>query len=126
AARGSDGRPYPWGPAPDSRLANLKDNPDDSWHHLVSGGSFRGGASPYRILNLVGNAAEWTATSSTPSLRAVRSFADQLKPSATPEESWHTIKGGSYKHTLAESAPSGRDVAPDRYSADDLGFRCAK
>ena len=56
AARGTDGRKYPWGyREPDRNLANFlnistKTDKVNSHHQ---------GASPYGILNMAGNAAEW-------------------------------------------------------------------
>ncbi|MBI4909835.1 MAG: protein kinase [Acidobacteria bacterium] len=126
AARGGDGREYPWGNKPNASLANLKDNPDDSWQHLVSVDAYRSGASPYRVLQLIGNAAEITASISHPSTTEVRGFSGKLQPKPTDEEAWHITKGGSFKDTLAESLPHTYDPVPDRYAAEDLGFRCAK
>lgn len=58
AARGTDGRIYPWGDAlPDCSLANVSgclDGPD-----IV--GSYPAGASPYGALDMVGNVGEWVS-----------------------------------------------------------------
>ncbi len=56
AARGSDGRRYPWGDTwQDGRC-----NPDVD--QLTPADAFPEGASPYGCLDMVGNAAEWTST----------------------------------------------------------------
>jgi len=52
AARGSDGRRYPWGDEFDNTLANNGEN-------LVPVMSFQGGVSPYGVYDMAGNAAEW-------------------------------------------------------------------
>ena len=52
AARGTDGRTYPWGEGIDSTLANYggysRENSD-----TIAVGSFNNGASPYGALNMV-------------------------------------------------------------------------
>ena len=56
AARGTDGRKYPWGNnEPDRNLANFL-NPTTSTGKV---NSHPRGASPYGLLNMAGNAAEW-------------------------------------------------------------------
>lgn len=126
AARGTDGRLYPWGNNANASLANLKDNPDDSWQHLVSVDAYRSGASPFRVLQLLGNASEFTASVSHPSVTEVRGLAGLIDPPPSVDEAWHVTKGGSFKDKLAESLTFTYDPVPDRYAAEDLGFRCAK
>ncbi|HSW49665.1 MAG TPA: bifunctional serine/threonine-protein kinase/formylglycine-generating enzyme family protein, partial [Bryobacteraceae bacterium] len=59
AARGTDGRSYPWGNAKDASLANVADNAALSTHALMPADSFRQGASPYGVLQMAGNAWEF-------------------------------------------------------------------
>ncbi|MDA1326237.1 MAG: SUMF1/EgtB/PvdO family nonheme iron enzyme [Proteobacteria bacterium] len=61
AARGSDGRRFPWGDLFDPKLANSADNgPFDT----VPVGSFPAGASPPGLLDAAGQVFEWTSTRS--------------------------------------------------------------
>ncbi len=60
AARGSDGRRFPWGDDWNPRLANSHDaGPFDT----LPVGRFPGGASPFGLLDGAGQVFEWTATS---------------------------------------------------------------
>ena len=55
AARGADGRTYPWGENIDSILANYSINVGDT----TKVGSYPDGASPYGALDMAGNVWEW-------------------------------------------------------------------
>ena len=69
AARGTDGRLYPWGNQDwAGNLANFMDrqlNPtysvDDGHAGIAPVGSYPDGASPYGALDMAGNVAEWVA-----------------------------------------------------------------
>ncbi len=58
AARGQDGRQFPWGDQIDPNRANYDMNIEMT--SVV--GCFPGGASPYGVLDLSGNVLEWCAT----------------------------------------------------------------
>ena len=120
AARGLNGARFPWGDDADAARANL----DSS--HLVSAESMKEGASAEGVLHLIGNAAEWVDQQRPPSVLALDKFADLLKPPATEHESWYIVKGGSFRRSIAEAAADLWLPVPGRYSADDVGFRCAR
>ncbi len=60
AARGTDGRLWPWGNSFVEGRANLKGE-EDGYAFTAPVGMFPGGASPYGLLDMAGNAAEWVA-----------------------------------------------------------------
>lgn len=63
AARGTDGRRFPWGSVDDETLRNLGSDRIASTAREVAGGAAGSpkGASPYGCLDMSGNAWEWTA-----------------------------------------------------------------
>jgi len=66
AARGTDGRLYPWGnePLSDERGVFVKMNPNnlqDEITHYQRVGSKPAGASPYGCMDMAGNVYEWTS-----------------------------------------------------------------
>lgn len=61
AARGTDGRTFPWGEAPLQGRANVGKIQANTCNSLkmMPVGSFPQGASPYGCLDMIGNAFEW-------------------------------------------------------------------
>lgn len=119
AARGTDGRNYPWGNAETPGMANV------SSKGLAPVNSFDAGASPYKILHMTGNVWEWIDHPHTPSAQAVSSFASALKPPPTAGEPWHYIKGGAFDRSLAEGVAYEWSSVPGRLANPSIGFRCA-
>jgi serine/threonine-protein kinase len=122
AARGTDGRSYPWGNEADPGRANVAERQAG----LLPVSTFAAAESPFRTLNMTGNVWEFADDLKTPSAQAVRSFAAILKPPPTATEPWYVIRGGSYKRPLADGVVYEWTSIPARFSAPDIGFRCAK
>jgi len=123
AARGADGRLYPWGNQADPTRANVNrgGNPE-----LMPVSAYPEGESPWHALNMVGNAWEFVDQFQTPSEGALSAFKTLLDPPPTATEPWYTIRGGSYRQPLFDSVLSDWAAVPVRYRNDDIGFRCAK
>ena len=69
AARGTDGRRYPWGDTyQPSRLNSHDAGPFDT----MPVGAFPKGASPYGMLDAAGQVFEWTSTATSPERRLVK------------------------------------------------------
>ena len=117
AARGTDGRSYPWGNDP--WTANVPDR----LQPVISEPLRR---SPYGAYNMAGNVWEWTATSYTPT-PADNAGMKRLLKGQNFSADWRMIKGGSF----APGASEDFDIAKHRGLPVDarslwIGFRCVR
>jgi len=125
AARGVDGRAYPWGNEANPDMANVAGNRETEGH-LLPVDSMPSGASPFGVLNMVGNASELVLEFVQPTASDVERFAILLSPPPTAEESWCLVRGGSTNAPLPENAAFWAESVPARFSAEYLGFRCVR
>jgi formylglycine-generating enzyme required for sulfatase activity len=126
AARGTEGKNWPWGDVSDPKRANVSDNSTLSKHELMEAETMPEGASPYNALHMAGNALEYVGDDITPSPDAVQHFSQILKPPPALNEPWYSVKGGSFGRPLASAVPWEWSSVPARFHAGDIGFRCAK
>jgi hypothetical protein len=49
-----------------------------------------------------------------------------LTPPLTDQDKWITMRGGSFHTNLAFAVTYESVSIPERFSASDIGFRCAK
>jgi formylglycine-generating enzyme required for sulfatase activity len=130
AARGSDGRRYPWGNefacqrgnfgnfAMDGRCAE-----EGAPGKPVAVGSYPNGASPYGLLDMAGNVWEWT----TDTYRADayrRAEAGVVRGS--PTDKLRVLRGGGCCSIFGLPRAADRLALPLDYRDADIGFRCAK
>jgi eukaryotic-like serine/threonine-protein kinase len=126
AARGTDGRLYPWGSQPDARRANVSDNPDRKPPGLAPVDSFADGVSPSGALNMAGNAWEIVDEVKAPSTAALQHFSSLLNPPPAATDPWCAIRGLAYDTPLSDHALWDSASIPARYHNLNIGFRCAK
>ena len=113
AARGTDGRVFPWGDKPDCSRANYgawaDEGPCGGVHpgRPEPVGRYPGGASPYGALDMAGNVWEWV---------------DARYPG---DASRRVLKGGSCCSTFLLPRAANRVGYAPSYRDADIGFRCA-
>jgi serine/threonine protein kinase len=117
AARGTDGRPFPWGTTP------WTDGVPD---HLQPVDSFPDRRSPVGAYNMAGNVWEWTSSTYVPSPEELADMVKHL-PSKNISHEWQSIRGGSFSPNGSRgfSVYLRRGFPPDQRSAI-VGFRCVK
>lgn len=126
AARGMDGRTYPWGDEAASNRANVKDNPSSLHALMPVDVSSVDSLSPYGAYDMAGNAFELVEGEVKPSPQAVLGMAQFLNPAPTADEKWCSARGGSFNWPLISAVAYEFLPVPERYSAADLGFRCVR
>jgi serine/threonine-protein kinase len=126
AARGIDGRLFPWGNDHDASRANVADNSGIAERGLRPVKDFAPGASPFGALQMVGNAWELVDQLSEPGPMARDYFKKALTPPPDPGETWFAIRGQGFDRPLAEGAIYDSTTIPARWRDANLGFRCAK
>jgi formylglycine-generating enzyme required for sulfatase activity len=122
AARGSDGRKYPWGRTePTPATANYGKMHGDT----VPVGSLPDGASPYGILDLAGNVWEWCADYDDPSFY---SDGPPNNPRNTRggNKARLVMRGGSYMYGPGSLRTFSRTSFEAHYRFGDGGFRCVR
>lgn len=118
AARGRDGRIFPWGDALVCGKANLKGCTQGL---TMPAGSFVDGASPYGVMDMAGNAAEWTADWYDP---AGYDAADLTNPTGLMEGELKTARGGSWKNPFSGARATNRTANYPEVFSSGVGFRC--
>lgn len=110
AARGDDGRAYPWGNEFKNGHANLGGQED-----LVAVGSFPKGVSPYGAHDMTGNAWEWVETPYVQKgLFGDKLFATEI------------IKGGAYSYAPFQGRACYNGFEGIGGTCNDVGFRCVQ
>jgi len=116
AARGTDGRVYPWGDRYDPQKANGKDR---GIRGTTAVGSFAEGASPYGVMDMAGNVWEWTADWYKP-------YPGSTYESPYFGEKFRVLRGGGWFETAEFLRTTVRNAGTPETANDDIGFRCAR
>jgi formylglycine-generating enzyme required for sulfatase activity len=119
AARGADGRRYPWGNEWKPGFANADTS---AVGHMTDVGAYSSGASPSGVIDMVGNAWEWTTSD------FIAYPGGQLPPKEVEGE-LKVIRGGCYLSDNTQATATFRLGWPQRggdINYGETGFRCAK
>jgi serine/threonine-protein kinase len=129
AARGTDGRIYPWGDIFDGARLNYCDSRceggdrafDDGYRYTAPVGSYPAGASPYDALDMAGNVWEWTADRYDDGY-----YADSpaQNPAGPASGQYRVLRGGSWNHDRSGMRAAYRLDGPPGQNVDNFGFRC--
>jgi formylglycine-generating enzyme required for sulfatase activity len=120
AARGTDGRIYPWGNDPPS---NELFNYDNNIRGTTVVGNFPKGASPYGLLDMAGNVWEW-----------VNDWYGEMyywnsprsKPQGPSYGRTRVMRGGSWDYRSWFARSASRSGVNPVISSDNHGFRCVR
>ncbi|MBU6352276.1 MAG: SUMF1/EgtB/PvdO family nonheme iron enzyme [Chloroflexi bacterium] len=120
AARGTDGRKYPWGNEPPTmELCNFNSN--------VGGttpiGSYPKGASPYGVLDMAGNVWEWVNDRYGGKYYSV---SPSVNPQGPASGTRRVLRGGSWSSIVNYVRSADRNLDDPDFWFNSIGFRCVR
>jgi formylglycine-generating enzyme required for sulfatase activity len=119
AARGTDGRTYPWGNDWGVNKANTK---EAGYRGTTIVGSFPDGASPYGVMDMAGNVSEWTSDWFQP----YPGYPGGDNEAQYFGEKYRVIRGGGWFSDQELVRTTERSASSVELANDDVGFRCAR
>jgi formylglycine-generating enzyme required for sulfatase activity len=126
AARGTDGRRWPWSDTFDAALCSGRESGPQRTAPV--GVCSPRGDSVYGVAGMSGNAWEWTSTlwgedRNVPAFTYPYDPQDGREDLAAGNEVWRVIRGGSFKDDARGVRAACRDIDPPAWSLGNLGFR---
>ncbi|HTU65508.1 MAG TPA: SUMF1/EgtB/PvdO family nonheme iron enzyme [Steroidobacteraceae bacterium] len=119
AARGTDGRRYPWGANLDRSLANYVGA--QAYDTVQPVGFFKGNASPYGAFDMAGNVLEWCADWYDRDYYAV---SPRRNPPGPKSGAYRVVRGGSFFVEASDLRSAARSLAwPSFQGHRMIGFR---
>ena len=122
AARGGDGRKYPWGNQKEPSRANLK-GAADGFPGVAPAGRFPQGASPFGALDMAGNVWEWVADWYHPQAYQTMAAKD---PKGPAKGTRRLVRGAAWGSPIDWATTTNRYDRPPAYRNNKIGFRCAQ
>lgn len=131
AARGTDGRAWPWGSQ--MRPENL--NTYYKVGHTTPVNAYPQGASPYGVMDMAGNVQEWVADQFAPypgtaapgEIFKAKEIDPSYQRGSDEKErlAYYVMRGGSWKSDPFSTYTFHRNYSLPNYASDFFGFRCA-
>jgi iron(II)-dependent oxidoreductase len=137
AARGTDGRRWPWGNEMNPARLNTYYNVGSATDVTA----YANGVSPYGVYDMAGNVDEWVEDDFMPyagtdatkevfqgKIAKVQTDQDRsmkLSELVPVNKQYKVLRGGSWKGDPFSTATYHRDYAWSNYASDFYGFRCA-
>lgn len=123
AARGNDGRLYPWGDqAPTRQQANFEKDWEEK-KTFVEVTALPEGQSPYGLRNLAGNVREWVQDWYASEYYA---SAPDKNPKGPETGILKVLRGGSWKSFDTDLRATSRSKGGFALKTHGIGFRCAR
>lgn len=116
AARGTDGRMFPWGDEFDPACANTR----EAGQSTTPVGHFPAGASPYGLLDMAGNVWEWTTTLDKLYPYDANDGREQVSAPGR-----RILRGGCYANPQGFARCACRFRLPPTVRNEFIGFRLA-
>lgn len=121
AARGTDGRLYPWGDTPPTEKNALFNNAENGTKPV---GSYPDGISPYGALDMIGNVREWVSDFYGEDYYDKSPAKNPLGPDEA-KDNQHVLRGASFKDALHYTHVAMRFAHVPMSPGENRGFRCA-
>lgn len=132
AARGTDGRLYPWGNEFDGSRANFCDKNcsldwankawDDGYADTAPVGSYPAGTSPYGLLDMAGNVWEWVKDWYQADFYAI---SPRQNPAGPVSGETRVLRSGGWNNGEDGMRAALRFRDDPSLRGDNVGFRCA-
>lgn len=121
AARGTDGRTYPWGEKIDCSYANYSDV--DCGSDTTPVGYYENGKSPYGVYDMSGNVWEWVNDFYEEDYYSNSPILNPLGPDSGQSR---VLRGGSWDYDSSYARTTKRDWYDASQKNYNFGFRCAR
>jgi len=125
AARGEDGRLYPWGMTPPTNTQANAEGRSDGFETTAPVDSYGEGEGPYGTVQQAGNVWEWTGAPYPVTPEELADMREAMKESSSD---WRVLKGGSY--TIQSESQFlhlyQRRGFPSNGKNPSIGFRCVQ
>ena len=119
AARGTDGRIYPWGAAFDASMCNTR---EEGPGHSTPVDYYPEGSSPYGVMDMAGNTSEWCSD------WYKEGYAEIPSPNPTgPQIGEHRVtRGSSWRYSTNMARCAARYFCPPDMRRNNTGIRLVR